>query len=177
MKAESIHRMNEEMAALEINDIISESEKVIRRKEIRAKFFSRCFINIVEEPEQNLYPASQRQILNSLLEFNNMSDGNKLIITTHSPYIINYLTLAIQAGYLNERVHSEELRKKLDSIVPLNSTISTSDISIYQLDDKDGTISKLPTFEGIPSDKNLLNQSLAEGNVLFDQLLEIEQEL
>jgi predicted ATPase len=177
MNSDSILKMNEEMAALEVDDSISESDKIKQRQEIKAKFLPKCFINIVEEPEQNLYPTSQRQILNSLLEFNNQSKGNKLIMTTHSPYIINYLSLAIQADYLKEKIHSEELRKKLNAIVPLKSTISASDVAIYQLDEKDGTIRKLPTFEGIPSDKNLLNQSLANGNELFDQLLEIEQEL
>lgn len=177
MKADSILKMNEEMADLEINDSIPEIEKINMRKEIRAKYFSKCFINIVEEPEQNLYPSSQRHILNSLLEFNNQSDGNKLIMTTHSPYIINNLSLAIYAGSLKDKIQSKELMDKLHAIVPLQSTIQASDVAIYQLDEKDGTIRKLPSFEGIPSDQNYLNQSLAEGNELFDSLLEIEQEL
>jgi hypothetical protein len=98
-------------------------------------------------------------------------------MTTHSPYIINYLSIAIQAGYLKDKIKSKELLKKLNTIVPLISAVKASDVVIYQLDEKDGTIRKLPDFEGIPSDKNLLNQSLAEGNELFDLLLEIEQEL
>lgn len=177
MNSNSILKMNEEMVALEVNDAIPEIDKIIKRKEIKAKYLPKCFINIVEEPEQNLYPTSQRQILNSLLEFNNLSEGNKLIMTTHSPYIINYLSLAIQADYLKGKINSEELLEKLNAIVPLKSTISASDVAIYQMDERDGTIRRLSTFEGIPSDKNLLNQSLADGNDLFDQLLEIEQEL
>jgi len=47
----------------------------------------------------------------------------------------------------------------------------------FKIIDKDGTISKLNTFEGIPSDKNYLNDALADGNELFDSLLEIEQSL
>jgi Fe-S cluster assembly ATPase SufC len=177
MNSESILRMNEEMATLEVNDSIPENEKVIKRKEIKAKYLSKCFINIVEEPEQNLYPTSQRHILNSLLEFNNLSEGNKLIMTTHSPYIINYLSLAIQAGNLKDKIQSKELLERLNSIVPLNSTVKASDVAIYQLDEKDGSIRKLPDFEGIPSDNNLLNLSLAEGNELFRMLLDIEDEL
>ncbi len=177
MKAESILRMNEEMASLEVTDSIPEKDKIIKRKEIRDKYLTKCFINIVEEPEQNLFPTSQRHILNSLLEFNNQSEGNKLIMTTHSPYMINYLSIAIQAGYLKDKIKSDELLKRLKAIVPLNSTVKASDVVIYQLDEKDGTIRKLSDFEGIPSDKNFLNQSLAEGNELFDLLLEIEQEL
>ena len=36
-------------------------------------------MNIVEEPEQNLFPSSQRLLLNSLLSFNN---GNNMLIMT-----------------------------------------------------------------------------------------------
>ncbi len=45
------------------------------------------------------------------------------------------------------------------------------------MDEKTGTVSKLDSYDGIPSDTNVLNKSLAEGNNLFDSLLEIEQEL
>lgn len=158
-------------------------KKWIERKRLAisvlsSKFNKTSFINIIEEPEQNLFPTSQWQLLKSLLEFNNLIIGNKLIMTTHSPYIINYLSIAIQAGYLKEKIKSNNfLLKKLDSIVPLSSTVNSKEVSIYQLDEEKGTISKLNSYEGIPSDKNLLNESLADGNSLFDSLLEIEQEL
>ena len=48
---------------------------------------------------------------------------------------------------------------------------------MYQLDEADGSIHKLKDIDGIPSDKNYLNKTLAESNMLFDSLLEIEQEL
>ncbi|MBK7868586.1 MAG: ATP-binding protein [Ignavibacteriales bacterium] len=148
---------------------------------LASKFNNSAFINIVEEPEQNLFPGSQKQILNSLLAFVNMNKGNQLILTTHSPYIINFLSLAIQGNYLNEKIkktdQSEKLLAKLNSIVPLESLISGDDVVIYQLLERNGTIRVLPTFEGIPSDKNLLNKSLADGNDYFDSLLEIEQSL
>ncbi len=137
-----------------------------------------CFVNIVEEPEQNLYPASQRQILNKLLEYANLNEGNELILTTHSPYIINYLTLAIQGGMLFEKIkacaNGQELKDQLDKIVPLRSCIPGKDVLIYELTDS-GSIQPLSNYQGIPSDKNFLNQALAEGNQLFDALLEIEE--
>jgi predicted ATP-dependent endonuclease of OLD family len=44
------------------------------------------FINIVEEPEQNLLPDTQIRMLFSLLSYRNLNEKNKLIVTTHSPY-------------------------------------------------------------------------------------------
>lgn len=139
-----------------------------------------CFVNIVEEPEQNLFPTSQWEMIKALLEFNNMHLGNTLILTTHSPYLINYISIAIQADYINSLISKEkslEFVKKSEKIIPKKATISSSDVVIYQLDEKKGTIKKLPNTEGIPTDNNFLNESLRHGNELFDNLLEIEQEL
>lgn len=140
-----------------------------------------CFINIVEEPELNLYPQSQQRILHELLGYRNTAEDNKLIITTHSPYLINFLSIVIQCDYLRQSIPdeqlSEEIRRRLDDIVPEKSRISAQNIAIYELHEADGTISKLPDYHGIPSDKNLLNTWLEEGNIIFDKLLEIEQEV
>lgn len=137
-----------------------------------------CFINIVEEPEQNLFPTSQWSILKSLLEFNNMESDNKLIMTTHSPYIINYLTLAIKASFVHKKIidtiNSIDLIKKLESIVPLKSMVNSYDVVIYELDELTGTIKKLKDYEGLPSDENYLNEKMAENNDMFAKLLDIE---
>ncbi len=139
-----------------------------------------CFINIVEEPEQNLYPISQRHILNELISFNNMNPANKLIFTTHSPYIINYLTLAVKAFTLTDKINKsdrkDKLNSKLNSIVPSTSKVNPDDWVVYELDDK-GNIIKLPDYNQLPSDENYLNEKLSESNELFAQLLEIQQEL
>ena len=102
-------------------------------------------------------------------------------MTTHSPYIINYLSIAIQGEYLESKIKKSSQRDKLLSnlynLIPQESLISADEGVVYQLDEKDGSIIKLETIEGIPSDKNYLNQTLEESNLLFDSLLEIEQEL
>jgi predicted ATPase len=176
MNADSSIRMNEEINLLMLNDEISESERNLKVKEIRSKYLSKCLINIIEEPEQNLYPTSQRLILNSLLELNNEHAGNKLIMTTHSPYLINYLTLCIEAGNIKEKGITTEQKNKLKEIIPIDSAIKVGDLVIYQLD-KDGSINSMGNYKGLPSDENKLNDELGEGNELFARLLEIEQRL
>ena len=64
---------------------------------------------------------------------------------------------------------------KLNKIVPHKAMINQNDISIYELDEIEGTISKLETQNGLPSDENELNERLDESNELFAQLLEIQQ--
>lgn len=174
-------RMKEELAQVIADEKLPEFLKQQRIDEIQSKYINKCFFNIVEEPEQNLFPISQRELLHSLLKFNNYSYANKLLITTHSPYIINYLSLVIQGAYLHTQIagsdKSTTLMPKLDAIVPLSAMVSAADAVIYEMNESDGSIKKLSAPYGIPSDQNYLNGLLKKGNALFDQLLEIEEEL
>ena len=182
MTAEQFVRRNNAIANVMLNKTLAEDQKIWLVKEIEAKFINTCLINIVEEPEQNLFPTSQRIVLNNLLEINNEHEKNRLIVTTHSPYLINYLTLAIEGRALLNKMQAKgnvnsELILKFYKIIPSESLVAGNDVAIYELDETNGTIKRLPTTEGIPSDKNYLNQSLRDCNNMFDALLEIEQEL
>lgn len=134
-----------------------------------------CFINIVEEPEQNLFPTSQYSLLNELSRFNNAQINNKLIFTTHSPFLINHLTLMVKAAEVYENKRSIACKEKTTSIIPKTAFIESNNLIIYQLNG-DGKISLLPSYKGLPSDENYLNIKLSETNDLFNQLLEIESE-
>ena len=152
----------------------TEEQKRILLSNLAAQFNIKRTLNIIEEPEQNLFPTSQQGMLYKLLEFNNKSKENQLIITTHSPYIIGYMTLAVKAMELYKKAKKEEVRAQINEIVPQKSAISYDDLVIYELDEKDGSIHKLDTYKGIPSSKNYLNSELSEKNELYAQLLDIE---
>ncbi|OHD14839.1 MAG: hypothetical protein A2Z96_07940 [Spirochaetes bacterium GWB1_48_6] len=128
------------------------------------------FVNIVEEPEQNLHPASQRSILFDLLTNMNKNQDNSLLMTTHSPYMISWLTLAIKAGELAATVTRPE---ELARIVPRGAWISSQEVAIYQLSDK-GQIERLGNYKGLPLDENMLNAEIEAGNDLFTELLELD---
>lgn len=164
------------------NDLnLSTEEKEEKLKIIASKYSKNRLISIVEEPEQNLFPSSQKHILHSLLEFVNDIEGNELIITTHSPYIINYLTLCIKAGKVYQSLlkHGKKVydNEPLEThkIVPKQSTIKSEDLAIYELNEIEGTIQKLSKYSGLPSDDNFLNNCLEDSNELFAQLQEIEK--
>lgn len=53
--------------------------------------------------------------------------------------------------------------------------MNASDLAIYEL--RDGEARLLENYDGIPSDSNYLNQQMAETNYLFDQLLDIEEQI
>ena len=172
-------RMHDQIATILNNDIIPEAEKKMLIDEIESKFINKAFVNIVEEPEQNLFPTSQKEILYCLLEFNNLSAANKLIMTTHSPYLINYLTLAVKAESLIDKSMNYKgkvgFQTAISEIVPWNSLLRADDLVIYEFDETNGSIIKLSNYNGIPSDENYLNEKMAEGNELFGKLLDIQE--
>lgn len=162
-------------ASILSNTALNEEQKRIALSEAGKKFNKSAFINIVEEPELNLFPSSQWQLLQSLLAFNNTMPDNKLILTTHSPYLINYLTIAVKAAELQKICKEQKNRFKLDKIVAPDSVIHAKDVAIYELNESDGTIHALKKIRGLPSDENLLNNNLGETDELFAQLLEVQQ--
>jgi predicted ATPase len=156
------------------NDNISEDIKTLLLEKLSLRYKYSSFINVVEEPEQNLYPTSQKDILFSLFGSKNKNELNKLIITTHSPYIVNYLTLAVKGFMIQSQINEDALRNELNAIVPLNSLVNPNMVNIYQLNEL-GYINELENYKGLPSDENFLNEFLSAFNDDFIKLLEIEK--
>jgi predicted ATPase len=174
MSGKERETFKKESAAILSNPEYTDEQKRILLSLLAGKINIKRTLNIIEEPEQNLFPDSQRKMLNSLLEFNNSVAENQLILTTHSPYIINYLMLAIKAAELKEKANGNaEIENRINEIVPLKSLIPLKDVVIYEVNN-DGTISELPQSYGLPSNENFLNNELGEANSLFSELMEIE---
>ena len=72
----------------ELGYIPDNLEKDESLKKIHKNLFNSCFIAVMEEPEQNLFPNSQKKVIQFLLRELNTSSDNKIIITTHSPYVL-----------------------------------------------------------------------------------------
>ncbi len=161
--------------------------KLIEEQETK-KFINYRLINIVEEPEQNLFPTSQKAILYKLIEFVNQKFddkeiGNQLVITTHSPYLISYLNLLIQAKYLlkicEETKKSNDIKtrviNKIDSLLNINALISGEDVAIYHCEN--GIVTPLEKLDELITDDNALNNLLDVSNSEFIELLKIEDYL
>ena len=151
-----------------INENIPEKIRAEYIATISSKYKYSSFINVVEEPEVNLYPASQRDILYKLLEYAHR-DGSKLLVTTHSPYLIGYIGLACKAFKIKDKTSPEKVSK----IIPDAAWINPQDVTIYQL--TNGNAKKLPMEYGMPSDENFLNEELGKFNEQLAELIDIEE--
>lgn len=104
-------------------------EKDKKLREIHRSIFNSCFIAILEEPEQNLFPNSQKSVMEFLLKKLNACNDNKIIITTHSPYVLETINNSIYAGLLSEK------GVKVDDLVAIDEQISYDKVSAYKIVD------------------------------------------
>ena len=169
LSIEEQQRLREEVNKIINNSFFSDEVKEAALAEISKRYKYSGFVNIVEEPEENLFPSSQRCVLYSLLSAALRHEGNELLFTTHSPYMINFITLAIKACEVRKSGGDVDL---IGNIVPEDALIEGKDVSVYQL--ADGCATLLATYNGLPSDANYLNNSLFETNQDFNELMDIE---
>ena len=74
---------------------------------------------IIEEPEQNLFPETQRDLVYHLLRLMQNGRENELVITTHSPYILYALNNCMMGYLVKDNIAEESLLCK-DSMVDPN---------------------------------------------------------
>lgn len=92
---------------------------------------------VIEEPELNLYPTNQRELLRFVLQrYNNVNEngGINVILTTHSPYTLSVLNVALMANIVAE---DADFEKEVDEIVPKDERMSFNDLAVYALSEDD----------------------------------------
>ena len=171
---EDKQKLRKEVESIMSKDL-SEDVKDAMLSNLSQRYGYSYFINIVEEVEQNLFPTSQKEILYYLIAQCNRLEGNRLFLTTHSPYIVDYLTLAVKASSIyNASNNKEEAARAMNEIVCKDAYIDADKLNIYQITE-DGEVMLLPMRGGLPSDSNYLNLSLAQTNDMFNDLLDVEE--
>ncbi|OYU79118.1 MAG: hypothetical protein CFE23_15550 [Flavobacterium sp. BFFFF1] len=124
---------------------------------------------IIEEPELNLYPTRQKKIVDYFVgRIKNISC--KLVITTHSPYILSSLdTLLLAKNTFNEY---PDLKEEINAIVPESNWIDYSDLSVYEVRN-DGTIKSIKNEEFKSIDTNAIDGVSDIISEEFDRLTEL----
>lgn len=85
---------------------------------------------VIEEPEQNLFPENQRELLNFICKKQNNEHFEQCIITTHSPYLLSCLNVLMLAAKLHK---NEDCKEKVEAIVSKEYMVNSSDVAIYGL--------------------------------------------
>lgn len=92
-----------------------------------------CFNTFaIEEPEQNLFPSNQRELLSHLVGKFDITGNMSMVLTTHSPYTLSCMNVMMLAGKL--LVQNQELRSKVIEIVGEHHYVAPQLVSVYKLD-------------------------------------------
>lgn len=83
---------------------------------------------VIEEPEAHLFPTAQKLILELVMLMIN-STGSKVVITTHSPYILSSTNLLIYSSFV------EGANTDSDSIVDSDYRLNSNYVTAYLLKD------------------------------------------
>ncbi|MBR5803210.1 MAG: ATP-binding protein [Bacteroidaceae bacterium] len=119
--------------------------------------------SIIEEPELNLFPSAQQEMVYELLTDTANSD-NTLTLTTHSPYILFAINNCMMGGMVGQHIPTEER----DLFPSHHAWISPSLVSIYEI--HDGQLKSIQDEDGIIED-NYLNQAYKENSSEYLSLL------
>ena len=111
---------------------------------------------IIEEPEQNLFPETQRDLVYYLLQECLNKERNRLTLTTHSPYVLYALNNCMMAGLVSDKMEANELNElKCDQ-----SIINPIDVFIYEI--RNGVVDKtIQGEDGLISD-NYFDQKMKD---------------
>jgi len=150
----------------ELQDGKTKGEKELTGKDnlldiIQEKLFDPHFTQfIIEEPEQNLFPDAQKELMYYLVsKISDKERDHKLLLTTHSPYIL-YAINNCMLGYLVKDKLPVEKKEEIQKRMPL---IDPRLVSIWEVEDgflrniqgEDGLIGK-NYFDG--SMKNVMDE-------------------
>ena len=87
---------------------------------------------VIEEPEQNLFPKNQFEMLGFVTsKLWHPAQRRQFIITTHSPYLLSSLNVLMLAYKLQ---HIEEVREEAEKIIVPGYTVNPDDVAVYSLD-------------------------------------------
>ena len=98
---------------------------------------------IIEEPEQNLFPETQRDLVYYLLKKLQSEREHTLTITTHSPYILYALNNCMLGKLIFDKMDEEDK----DGIACKTSLVHPKDVSIYQIDN--GILKNIQQDDGL----------------------------
>ena len=136
-------------AIIEINKKISENDEKVMPlfeefKRVRDGLFKTHSTNIIlEEPEQNLFPSTQKSLIYFLFNAINKNENHCLTLTTHSPYVLYAINNCIMANLTKGKVSKTEVK----DLLCIGSQINPKLISIYEI--KDGKTEIIQQEDGL----------------------------
>lgn len=170
LSKEEKDKLEKRVAEIMQDNAISDSIKDMMIRQLSSANRYDRFINIVEEPELNLFPQSQMEVLRSLVAINSSSEQNMLVLTSHSPYSLAILNMLIMGEKVYQKANEYD-KAVIENILPHRYHLDEHDVAAYRLSLKEEKyyVSIINPNTGMIA-KNDLDSCSDEINRIFNQL-------
>jgi predicted ATPase len=128
---------------------------------------------IIDEPEMNLHPEAQVKLIEILTMA--VNKGINIILTTHSPYIVDHLMNLMEGYDVKDEIDDENLQNYL-FVGDRDSFISPEKVEVYFFSENGEITSILDAKERIIDWKTFSKVSERLG-IIYDELYEIKHKL
>ena len=122
---------------------------------------------ILEEPEQNLYPSTQVELLKDIFKACNGIHLSTALITTHSPYTLTFINNLIYAARIGE-LHPDSVNR----IIPSDLWLQADVVSAYRV--SNGTVTEIMDEEIHEIKAELIDEVSQAINKQYEMLADIE---
>lgn len=147
-----------------------EEQQVQKFQQTTQNFIYPHFSNIfLEEPEENLYPLTQRDLVFNIAALMNGDRSHNVFLTTHSPYILTSLNNLLYASNVGKRK-----KEQVHKVIPVKYWVQPEDVGAWFV--KNGTVTSImdKKLKQIKAEK--IDEASRGLNRDFDKLLDIEYE-
>lgn len=102
----------------------------VEHMSIIENFLKNWHLNLfLEEPESNLFPSTQKELLYFLIEKTLEIDDSSLMLTTHSPFILYALNNCMMGGMISKNIE-QDAAEKFESY---KAWIDPSEVSVWEI--------------------------------------------
>ena len=131
---------------------------------------------IIEEPEAHLFPKLQKEVMDFITEFANLT-GSTIFVTTHSPYILTCVNTLVYAGRLME---SGNIKEQVEKITGKHKFIAPSQLNAFKLenavDNSNTRVQDLVNHDTGEVETELIDEVSNTINQTYTKLFYLEEE-
>lgn len=123
---------------------------------------------IIEEPESHLFPETQKAMIELISLVKNGS--NKVLLTTHSPYVLGSINNLLYANYI-ANVNNDAL---IENVIPKHLWLDFNTLGAYYLED--GKPRDITDKEFMDLDHDVIDGASSVLNEDYEKLMDIARE-
>ena len=122
---------------------------------------------IIEEPETHLYPDAQKTMIEFISLVKNGS--NKVVITTHSPYILGNINNLLYATNISMNVDENQL----NNIIPKEIRVSFDDLAAFYIEK--GKLRNICDSEFRDIDHGVIDGASSDINNAYEDMVNLKE--